>query len=278
MVYDTDLVKQAGVGMPPTTMTWDAFGAYAGSLSYALASQKIVGVVDASGYMDLFEIWIRQLGKELWTASGQLNFTVDDAASWFNYWDGLRSAGACASAEEQASVTGSGAATSLLTKGKAVFDITHSNQFESFQQLSQHTYAFQQVPTGPGPGVYLKPSQLLSVSSSSKYARDGATFINFLINNPAGARAIGLDRGVPGSSLARQALEPVLSALDKEVLAYVNLVASSGQTSPKKVLDPAGAGKVQTALSKVAQQVSFGQLSATAGAQSLVQQAQAALA
>jgi multiple sugar transport system substrate-binding protein len=278
MAYDTNLVQQAGVGAPPPNMSWADFGTYAGKLSKALSAQKIVGVVDASGYMDLFEIWVRQRGKELWTPAGQINFTVDDAASWFSYWAGLRSSGACASAEEQAAVTGSGAATSLLTKGKAVFDITHSNQFVGFQALTQHTLAFQQIPNGPGPGLYLKPSMLLSVSATSKHARDAASFINFLINDPNGVRAIGLDRGIPGASTAQAALQSVLSSSDKAVLAYYNAVKNSGQATPKQVLDPPGASKVITILSKVAQQVGFGKLSVNAGAQAFVQQTQQALA
>jgi multiple sugar transport system substrate-binding protein len=278
MAYDTNLVQQAGLSAPPASMTWADFATYAGKLSKALSAQKIVGVVDASGYLDLFEIWVRQHGKELWTSAGQINFTVDDAASWFTYWAGLRSSGACASAEEQASVTGSGAATSLLTKGKAVFDITHSNQFVGFQALTQHTLAFQQIPTGPGPGIYLKPSMLLSISAASKHAKDAANFINFLINDPNGVRAIGLDRGIPGASTAQAALQSVLTSSDKAVLTYYNAVTSSGQTTPKLVLDPPGASKVIKALSTVAQQVGFGKLSVTAGAQAFVQQTQQALA
>ncbi len=278
MAYDTNLVQQAGVGAPPASMTWADFATYAGKLSKALSAQQIVGVVDASGYLDLFEIWVRQRGKELWTSAGQINFTVDDASAWFGYWAGLRSSGACASAEEQASVTGSGAATSLLTKGKAVFDITHSNQFVGFQALTQHTLAFQQIPTGPGPGIYLKPSMLLSISSASKHAKDAANFINFLINDPNGVRAIGLDRGIPGASTAQAALQSVLTSSDKAVLTYYNAVTSSGQTTPKLVLDPPGASKVIKALSTVAQQVGFGKLSVAAGAQAFVQQTQQALA
>lgn len=278
LVYDNNLIQQSGVGAPAASMTWAEFGTYVGEVSKALASQKIVGIVDASGYLDLFEIFIRQFGHELWTADGKVAFTVDEVTSWFTYWNGLRSSGACASAELQASVTGSGAATSLLTKGKSAFDITHSNQFVGFQALTKHTLNFQQVPTASKPGVYLKPSMLLSISANSKYAEDCATFINFLINDPNGARAIGLDRGVPGSSTARTALESVLSDTDKKVLAYVNLVGSGNQTSPKLVLDPSGAGKVQTNFGTVAQQVSFGKLSASAGAQAFVQQSQQTLA
>lgn len=278
MAYDTNLVQQAGVGVPPANMSWADFATYTAKLSKALAAHKIVGVVDASGYMDLFEIWVRQRGRELWTPAGQINFTLDDAASWFSYWAGLRSSGACASAEEQAAVTGSGAATSLLTKGKAVFDITHSNQFVGFQALTQHTLAFQQIPNGPGPGLFLKPSMLLSVSATSKHARNAASFINFLINDPAGVRAIGLDRGIPGASTAQAALQSVLSSSDKAVLAYYDVVKSSGKATPKQVLDPPGAGKVITILSKVAQQVGFGKLSVNAGAQAFIQQTQQALA
>lgn len=278
MAYDTNLVQQAGVGAPPANMTWADFGTYAGKLSKALAAQKIVGVADASGYMDLLEIWVRQRGKELWTTAGKVNFTVDDVASWFSYWAGLRSSGACASAEEQAAVTGSGAATSLLTKGKAVFDVTHSNQFVGFQALTQRTLAFQEIPTGPGPGIFLKPSMLLSIAAASKHAKVSAAFINFLINDPAGAQAIGLDRGVPGSSTARDALQAQLTSVDKEVLAFTALVTGSGQATPKTVLDPSGASQIIKDLSTVSQQVSFGKLSATAGAQAFVQQAQKALA
>lgn len=278
MAYDTDVVQQSGVGAPPASMTWDDFATYTGKLSKALKGKGMVGVVDASGYMDLFEIWVRQRGRELWTDAGKLNFTLDDASSWFGYWSDMRKSGACASAELQASVTGSGAATSLLTKGKAVFDITHSNQFVGFQQLTSHTLAFQQIPTGPGPGIYLKPSMLLSMSAQTKYAADGAAFINFVINNPVGAKALGLDRGVPGSSTARDALTPTLDATDKEVLAYSDLVGKSGQVTPKKVLDPAGAGKILKDIGTIAQQVAFGQLSVSAGAQAFIQKAQSDLA
>jgi multiple sugar transport system substrate-binding protein len=147
-----------------------------------------------------------------------------------------------------------------------------------FQLLSKHTLAFQQIPTGPGPGIYLKPSMLLSIAASSKYVKDSATFINFLINDPAGIRAIALDRGVPGKLSSQTVLQPVLATSDKNVLTYYNMVTSSGISTPKTVLDPPGVSKIITILGTVAQQVGFGKLSVTAGAQSFVQQAQQALA
>jgi multiple sugar transport system substrate-binding protein len=163
LIYDATLVQEAGVGTPPTSWTWDQFATYTRDLSKALASKSAYGTPDASGAIDMFEIWVRQRGRELWTTDGKVAFTVDDVASWFSYWDGLRKSGACAPAQLQASVTGSGPSASLLAKGKAVFATGHSNQFSSYQALTKNQLVLQTVPTGAGPGNYLKPSMLMSV-------------------------------------------------------------------------------------------------------------------
>ncbi len=273
MFYDTQFVQQAGVGNPPATWTWDDFATYTGKISKALASQKIFGTGDYSGAIDVFEIWVRQQGHELYTPDGKVGFTAQDATSWFNYWSELRKAGACASAEIQASVTGSGPSSTLLVQGKAAFAIAHSNQYHGFQTLSQHKYAFQMVPNGPQPGLYEKPSMLMSIAARSKYADDAARFINFIITDPKGVKAIGLDRGIPGSARARATLEASATPEDKAVLDFANQVASSGLTRPKKILDPPAAGKLQTALQDVAQAVSFGKQTPAEGGNALYQQA-----
>lgn len=280
MIYDTNLVQEAGMAPPPTSWTWAEFADYAGKLSKALAAKKIYGTPDASGAIDMFEIWVRQHGTELYTPDGKVAFPVDVVVSWFTYWDGLRKAGASAPAELQAASTsaGSGPAASLLNQGKTVFATGHSNQFSGYQVLSQHKFALQTIPTGPQPGLYLKPSMLMSIGAKSKYAKDAAAFINFLITNPSGAKAIGLDRGIPGSARARAALQPSLKDVDKAVLAYASLIANSNQTSARTILDPPNAGKLQTALNNVSQAVSFGKQSPAEGARAFYQQAQQALA
>jgi multiple sugar transport system substrate-binding protein len=278
MIYDTQLVQQAGVGAPPTTMTWAQFADYTANISKGLAANKVFGTADSSGAIDLFEIWVRQRGKELYTPDGQLAFNTDDVASWFDYWSGLRKSGACASAEIQAAVTGSGPSSSLLTQGKAAFATAHSNQFQGYQVLTTHPLALQQIPTGSGPGLYFKPSMLMSIAAKSKYVNDAASFINFVINDPKGLKALGLDRGIPGGTKARESLMSSLSATDKAVLDYADAVANSGQSRPRTILDPAGAGKIQTALGNAAQAVSFGKLSVTAGASSFYQDSLKALA
>jgi multiple sugar transport system substrate-binding protein len=277
MIYDTQIVQDAGVGAPPATWTWDEYAAYSSKVSQALASKKIYGSPDTSGAFDVFEIWVRQRGNNLYTQDGKIGFTADDTASWFDYWDKLRKAGACAPAEIQAAVTNSGPAATLLVQGKVAFAIAHSNQFHGFQVLSKHKYALQQVPTGDKPGNFLKPSMLISIAAKSKYANDAASFINYVTTNPEGVQALSLDRGIPGSVRARQALQTSISDENKAVLAFAEQVANSGQSRPKTILDPPGAGKLTTILLKVSQSVSFGKQSSKDGATTLMQQLQAAL-
>jgi multiple sugar transport system substrate-binding protein len=279
LVYDTDLAKESGAGLPPALMTYSEFANYTKELSNALKSKGIYGTVDASGQMMNFEVWVRQHGKNLYTPDGKLGFGVEEIAGWFDYWNGLRATGACVPAQMQASVAGtSGPDSSLIIQGKAVFDVSWSNQFPGYQGLTQHTLSLQMPPTGQQPGLYNKPGQLMSISTKSKDPNDAAAFINFLVNNAKGIQAMGLDRGIPGNRNTMSILGPSLDAASKETLSYTSLVEKSDQVRPLTILPPAGSGDIGTALIKVAQSVSFGQLSASAGAQSFYDQALKALA
>ena len=234
MLYNSKALQEAGVGTPPTTWTWDDFASYAGKISKALSSKQIYGTSDASGAMDMFEIWVRSNGHDLYTTNGQTGFTQDDVQTWFEYWDAMRKAGACAPAQLQATDTSAGPATALISKGKTAFATAHTNE--------------------------------------------AAKFIQFLITNPAGVKAIGLDRGTPGSARAIAALTPKLKPADQAVIDYSAAMVSNKQGRPKTILDPAAAGKVLTDLGTVSQSVGFGKLSPAAGASQFFQNTQKTLA
>jgi multiple sugar transport system substrate-binding protein len=162
-------------------------------------------------------------------------------------------------------------------KGKAVFTLTLSNLLDAFQALMQHKVGIHMTPTGPTGsqgGMYLKTSQLMSVSSKTKYVDDSTGFVGFLINDPGAIKAINIERGIPGSAKARALLEPDMTASQKTVLDYVNATGKSGQSRSKKVLDPAGAGEVEQALIRTAQAVGFGKTTVANGAKTFYADAQ----
>jgi multiple sugar transport system substrate-binding protein len=277
MFCDRSLIDKAGLGLPPQNMTWETFAQYTTQLSRALAAEKIYGTSDYSVNYDAFEVWIRSRGKELYTREGNLAFELADAADWFNYWNTLRKANACLPMGMQASLDLTGTPTdSSVIKGRAAFSHLFTNQYEAFQKASSHPLALVAYPRGSVPGVYLKASQLLSVAANTKYPVQAATFAGFAVTDPGAVKALGLERGVPGSAGGLAMLKPQMTPTQQAIIAFMNQVASTGNARVKEVLDPPGAGQIADVLQRVAQDIGLGKTSVSDGAKTFYQGAQKA--
>ena len=259
-------------------MTWQTFKEYTAELSSALGSHGTYGTMDQSGEITAFEVWIRQRGKELYNQNGMVSFDLVDVADWYDYWDTLRKVNACLpmSIQVKSDLTGTPSDSSLI-KGKTVFVTFYSNVLEPFQAATSHALGMTPLPTGSNPGMYLKTSQTLSIAEATKYPTECASFINFLINEAGAVRALGIERGVPGSVKARALLNPKLTQTEQAIMAYISLVSNSGLTRPREVLDPPGAGDVANALRKASQDIGFGRISVSDGAKEFYVAAQKAL-
>ena len=58
------------------------------------------------------------------------------------------------------------------------------------------------LPEAKDAGLFFKPAQILSLGKSTKYPKESAMLINFLLNSKEGVDAMGLERGVPLSKTA----------------------------------------------------------------------------
>jgi multiple sugar transport system substrate-binding protein len=278
--YRTDLVSQAKVGDPDPNMTWDEFATYAGKISKALG-KGFWGCEDGSSNQVLFEVFIRQRGKEVYTDNGQINYSKQDLTDWWNYWSNMRASGACLPAS-----LGVGAPTtttttpsdSLLITGKLAFHFDWSNLIVAWQKFTSQKLGmavFPQGPSGSVPGQYFKVSQLMSISSKTKYPEQAANFVNFMINDTGAIKALDIERGIPGAAKARGILKPLLTTTQQEELAYIDQVGKYAR--PKTVLDPPGASQVVTAFQLHASKLAFGQLSISAAVDQFFSDAQKAL-
>ncbi len=128
-------------------------------------------------------------------------------------------------------------------------------------------------PTGAEAGLYYKPSLLFSISAKSANSATAASFINFLVNDPDGIKAIGVERGIPCSRKAQSLLEPTLTATQKAELAFCKTLAASNNVHLKQVLDPPKASNVSTLFQTIAQNVGLGKTAILDGAQAFYQQA-----
>jgi multiple sugar transport system substrate-binding protein len=281
LFYNMELLEKSGLGAPPANLTWDTFATYAADLTRALGG-NVYASQDASTDVTNFELWVRQRGKEIYTRDGQVNFTQEDVGDWYSYWSKLRDARGCLPWSIQKNQDISGSATdSSVVQGKAVFSFNLSNLFESYQKgafaISPLRKMNMMVPptggSGSIPGIFLKTSQLLSISATTKYQQTAVKYANFIINDVGAIKKLGIERGIPGSAKALNLLQPQLTDIQRTIANYVTAVSGSGQTSVKTVLDPPGAGKVQDLLRSVANDIASGKRTVTQGAQAFYTQA-----
>ncbi|AYG61052.1 ABC transporter substrate-binding protein [Rhizobium jaguaris] len=266
---------EAGVEPMHDGMTWDQFAEACAKVTAAGKRRGFYGSQDASGVEPSFECWLRQRGKALYTNDGKLAFEAKDAADWFAFWGHMRDIKACVPADVQA-LDQLTIETNMIALRKAAVCFAHSNQFIAIQGLGKEKLDIFAYPNpGPGgkPGQYLKPSMLMSVSATSANKDAAVAFVNYLVEDPDGTKALGVERGVPASSKIRGLLTPDLDAASKQVVDYIGrLTPQVGALPPSP---PNGAGENAFLLKKIAEEVAFGKTSAQDAGTKFVEQAAA---
>ena len=265
MVYDTGMLEKVGVKTMDMNWTWDDFARIAGEIS-KINPGKYWGASDNSRWEQGFEQWLNQRGKMLYTADGKAAFTRDDVAAWFDLWDKLRKAGAVPPADVGATNNGK-VEEYEITRGLAAMSFVNSNQIVAFQGLNKNKLAisvFPRAKTGSS-GHYIKPSQMMSISSRCKAPEEAARIIQFMVNDPEGVKILGIERGVPCSVAARAVLAPELDALGKMQVDFVAALSKVAVALPPP--PPKGAGEVENLLRRVADSVAFGRTSIKDAAQ-----------
>lgn len=257
LMINTADFEKAGLELPGPNTTYGDLPAMAEAFASKGVGKKLIA--DGSGSEPMFENWLRQRGKALYTADGKLAWEVQDAVDWFKMWADLRAAGVCVSAEDQALDTGP-LETTMLTLGKASIIPSNSNQLVAFQAINKDKITisnFPRIATDAPGGHYRKPSMFFSIGGSSAQKEEAAKFVSFFVSNPDAAKVLGVERGIPCSASVRDSLAPTLDEQSQIALNFVaNLGALLGALPPSP---PAKAGEIDSSLFRViSQEVGFG--------------------
>ncbi|MCK9793468.1 ABC transporter substrate-binding protein [Isoptericola sp. 4D.3] len=253
---NTGLVEELGVEMPEDGVTWDEYDAFLTDVGKAGAEHDPVvgGTVAYTQVWSVFEVWLRQQGKALYTPEGELGFTEADLTAWWERAEPLFADGGFADQGRVEQLEGE----DLLGIGEAGSEISYLNFLVRYSEGSaQGDFAMVLPPTDdPGnSGLYLKPSLELSMSANTEHPDEAAKLIDFLANDPEVSREFGLSRGGPISQEAADALEP--NELDQKMLDYLDrLAAVVGDTPPPP---PEGAGALEVEFTRIAQDIAFGE-------------------
>ncbi|WP_159885067.1 ABC transporter substrate-binding protein [Paenibacillus puerhi] len=271
IAYNTELVKKAGMQPPTGDWTWDEFGKYAADLSKALG-KGYYGAVDESKLPLYLNYFARQSDKTLYK-DGKVGLGKQELENWLTMWDNFRKAGSTPPADMTAAYT-ENPENSSFVEGKTVMHLVWSNQINAYQKAMKDEIKVVLPPKGGAgsvQGLWLQPSQFLSVNSKSKHPKEAAMFISFMVNDPEATMVLGSERGVPGSSKAREALKAKASDVDKKVYEYIDIAAKNSRVPDREI--PNGK-EFETTLVNTTQKVAFGKETIANGAQEVLNAAE----
>ena len=277
-IYNQALLAKLGIELPdPTTWTNDDFEAIGMQVKDQLPEGMYLS--QNMGYWEpRLDNWVRQRGKALYTEDGQLGYEVQDLTDFFAYWKDMQDKGLTPPADVMAQDSSGKMEELMFVTGKALFGGTNSNQLVAQQKLMQDEINITMFPNQPGgqPGQYLKPSMFLSMAESSADKETAAELMNFFLTDPAANEILQIERGVTADASVRESLIPGLTATEKMIVDYLDIVATS--VGPLPPPPPKNAGELDRALRPAWDAIAFEQVTPEEGAQKYYDDAVAILA
>jgi multiple sugar transport system substrate-binding protein len=273
MVFSRSRLQELGIAMPTPEMTWAEMGRMGEEITKKVNRPDYYGLCDSCMREPIFEIFLRQKGKLLFTADDKLGFDTADTEEWLAMWQEMRDRKACVPIEIQATYQNS-IESSALSMGKAAVDFPHSNQLVAYQNMNREKLDLTMLPvTGKDakPGQYLKPSQLLSVFARSRQPEEAVKLLDFFVNDAKAGEFLGVERGAPISEAQRAVVKSGTDETSRQMVAYIELV--SERVGPVPPPPPKGAGEITLLLRRVSEQVGFKRLKAPQAAQQFMAEA-----
>jgi multiple sugar transport system substrate-binding protein len=258
MIYDPAAFKAAGAD-PAKGLTWDQFADATQKVSaangFATRGATDFGILDTT-----LEIWLRQQGKQFYTAEGKLGFTADDLRRYWQLTSKFRDDKGVSPADVTASYNTS-PEQSPLGKKLTSSEFAYDNLLPAYQKASGKPLNVAPYPSGANgeTGQYRRPAMFLSVSARSQQQEAAAKLVDFLINDPEVGKIVGTDRGLAPNLKVRAQLAASATGNDKTLYDYEAALEPKLGAAPP--VPPKGAGAIQKLLQRTYEEVAFGRMS-----------------
>lgn len=274
--YDPAAWKAAGAAEPTMGWTWNDLKTSLQKVSDS-TGKKVYGAADFGPIEDWFEVWLRQQGKSLYTDKGELGYTADDVAAWWEQADALRKSGALTPSDLTAKIDGSQANDPMVKKlASSGFGYDSAFTDKTFEIFGREI-ALAPCPSSSADnlGQYAKPSMEISIFKRSKHAKEAAQFIDFFINNPDAGNILKLSRGMPVNKQIRDTVGAALTGPPQVAYKYELSVASKLKDAPAP--PPKGASAVKTTFQRIYDDVMLGKATPKVAAERFMKEAKQAL-
>jgi multiple sugar transport system substrate-binding protein len=262
--------EKAKVDLPDdTTWTWDQMM----EIGAEVASKAGVsfGVAELMGSDAMFGTFVRQHGKELFTADG-LGFDVAEAQAWYDLMVKGQKAKALGTPAQISEESGKPLDQNAIVTSRAAMQYMNSNQLEAVNAAAGQDMAILRGPSLTGKATerktWYKASMLWSASAKTKNPEAAVAWIDWFANSQEAADIDKAERGIPPNSELLAEVTPKLSKAQQTVAKYITDIAPEVGATP--MAPPPGGGTMAEVLSRNGIDVLFGKASSADAAKKFV--------
>ena len=262
ILADPVAFEEAGVEMPDDqTWTWDDFVEISGEINEA-TDGELVGTQSITNEQG-FQIFARQHGENLYSDDGGLAYAEGTLADWYRITEELRDNGGQPDPTEGVEIMSGGPEQSVLATNRGAMGMHWVNQIGAISDAAGRDLEILRMPgetENERTGMFYKPSTYYSVSAGGHHPDEAAQFVDFLLNSDEAAGLILMDLALPSNVETRETVIPELSGTDLAVAEFLSGLEDSivdGNPPP-----PIGAGEVVDVNNRVAEDLTFGELTA----------------
>jgi ABC-type glycerol-3-phosphate transport system substrate-binding protein len=275
--FNQSFLEDEGVELPADDdWTWDALAELLIDYNDNNGDERRGISYDADHDLT-FEAWLRQQGQQLWTEGGDVGFDVDGLASWFDWWEKLRKAGAALSLSEQ-----EGIGADWADVGDRVLARFGSSNhiIDDAQIFPDWTFTLRAMPVFPGaePGhkyLYTPRLAIYQGIDDDKVEAAGAV-VNFNTNNVEFLKIVGMTMGAPPNPRVLEAAYEFASDDETQMLAVVE-ADREAERRPRHEA-PAGSSTWRTVMARASEEVALERRSVVEAAELMIADIQAAIA
>jgi multiple sugar transport system substrate-binding protein len=216
------LLEAAGVDPYPGGGSWDDYAEWVGEVTEA-SGGTIWGGTDYTARIQSFELQLRAEGSYLFSDDGELGFDEERLAEFWEDGADLRT-GAAIPGQRLEEIYPLSGFDSALTASELTWDNFGAGYLGNLgADYTELIYTAPPVTEDGAKDLYLKPSMLHSVASTTEHPEQAVKLLNFLVNSPEAGAAFGTNRGLPASETYLSGVE--LGGLDVQIAEYEESIA-----------------------------------------------------
>ena len=273
VVADPQIFADAGVDFPDDeSWTWDDFSA---AVAAVAASGDVHGLQPEGSNEAGFNVYARQRGEALYNPDGTLGFTAQTLADWWQISLDAIEAGNTPEPTELLEIEGPD--TSLVATNQGAMAFYWTNQLGALAGTAERDLVLLRQPgefESDQPGMYFKPAMFYSISSQTEHPEEAALFVDFLLNDSRSIEIMLTDRGLPANLDRRAEILPMLPATETLVSEFMAEIAPDLADPPPP--PPNGAGEIPAILTRMWEEVMFGQMTPLEAAEQFIAEAEVA--